>query len=70
MKFLKIIKSDKHTIPTALLDALVDTAMKTTKFAKDMKSANVTLSLEQREKIKELADIISDKFDEIRNNII
>ena len=70
MKFTKVIKSKQHPIPSALLDALVDTAMKTAKFAKDMKISGVTLSDESQNKIKEAMNIISDKLDEIRNNII
>ena len=70
MKFTKVIKAEDHFIPTALLDALVDTAEKTAKFAKDMKLAGVKLDDESKLKIKEAMDLISEKFDEIRNSII
>lgn len=70
MKFVKLVKAEDHFIPTALLDALVDTAEKTAKFAKDMKLAGVKLDDESKLKIKEAMDVISDKFDEIRNSII
>lgn len=70
MKFTKVVKAEDHFIPTALLDALVDTAEKTAKFAKDMKLAGVKLDDESKLKIKEAMDVISEKFDEIRNSII
>lgn len=70
MKFTKLVKAENHYIPTALLYALVDTAEKTAKFARDMKNAGVKLDDETQAKIKEAMDVISEKFDEIRNSII
>lgn len=70
MKFVKLVKAEEHYIPTALLDALVDTAEKTAKFARDMKNAGVKLDDETQAKIKTAMDVISEKFDEIRNSII
>lgn len=70
MKFVKLVKAEEHYIPTALLDALVDTAEKTAKFARDMKNAGVKLDDEIQAKIKTAMDVISEKFDEIRNSII
>lgn len=70
MKFTKLVKAEEHYIPTALLDALVDTAEKTAKFARDMKNAGVKLDDETQAKIKAAMDVISEKFDEIRNSII
>lgn len=70
MKFVKLVKAEEHYIPTALLDALVDTAEKTAKFARDMRNAGVKLDDATQAKIKAAMDVISEKFDEIRNSII
>ena len=45
-------------------------AEKTAKYARDMKNAGVKLDDESKLKIKAAMDVISEKFDEIRNNII
>ncbi len=68
--FVKIIKADHHIIPTYSIDKLVDKAMKTAKFAKDMEKAKITIPLKNYEKILEISKLISDQLDEIKHNII